>query len=361
MKKIIFVGEFPNQNYTNGIAESNLRLLKNIESNYDLYFFEDKPFHNMRNYSLSKIFSIIYFLKNYAIFILSRLKKSFLNFDFLYIVLSVNSPFGIIKNFFQIILLRPFSRKLIIHIHRSDISNFDNCIPIKILQKYILISSHKIIVLSKDICLNSPLIQFKDKVFVLKNTLSPELENSLLSINYKNLDDTYRTRFFFYSNILLSKGIKIYIDLFNHNKNLDKKFSIVAGFPNNIKLVQYALDNDHKYLGHVTKNIKLELFENNDCIIFCSPNEGLPLILLEAMSSGVFIISTNVGFIPELLGKDYPFMCNPNVKDLSNTVDKYFKLSKNQRFEIIKRMRQRYIELFSFEQWSKKTQLIFIN
>ena len=64
-------------------------------------------------------------------------------------------------------------------------------------KKYILISSHKIIVLSKDICLNSPLIQFKDKVFVLKNTLSPEVENSLLSINYKNLDDTYRTRFFF--------------------------------------------------------------------------------------------------------------------------------------------------------------------
>ena len=37
MKKIIFVGEVPNQNYTNGIA-SQLRLLKNIERNYELYF-----------------------------------------------------------------------------------------------------------------------------------------------------------------------------------------------------------------------------------------------------------------------------------------------------------------------------------
>ena len=79
------------------------------------------------------------------------------------------------------------------------------------------------------------------------------------------------------------------------------------------------------------------------------------------MAAGVFIISTNVGFIPELLGKNYPFMANPNVKDLSKIVDKYFMLSKKERIEIIYNMRTRYIKLFSYKNWSKKTQLIFNN
>ncbi len=133
----------------------------------------------------------------------------------------------------------------------------------------------------------------------------------------------------------------------------------MAGFPNDRKLVNKLIQNKHNYKGHITRNSKLNLFSENDCIIFCSPMEGSPIILLEAMASGVFIISTNVGFIPELLGQNYPFMVNPNFKDLSRIIDKYFLLSKDERIEIMQNMRKRYISLFSYENWSKKTQRIF--
>ena len=73
-----------------------------------------------------------------------------------------------------------------------------------------------------------------------------------------------------------------------------------------------------------------------------------------------FIISSNVGFIPELLGKNYPYMCNPNVDDFSKLIDKYFKLTKKQRYQIILNQRERYLKFFSFNIWNKKTDFIFM-
>ena len=67
---------------------------------------------------------------------------------------------------------------------------------------------------------------FKNKIFVLKNTLDPELESKLLGLNIQLPEKISDTRFFFYSNILISKGINLYIELFENNHNLKKGFSI---------------------------------------------------------------------------------------------------------------------------------------
>ncbi len=109
-----------------------------------------------------------------------RLKGFGKQAKFLYIVLSVSSPLGILKNYIQIFLLRPFSKKIILQIHRSDITDFKETIPIiKTLQRHILALSYKVIVLSDQLTITNPLNNFKDKVFVLKNSLPPKIESSL--------------------------------------------------------------------------------------------------------------------------------------------------------------------------------------
>ena len=45
----------------------------------------------------------------------------------------------------------------------------------------------------------------KDKIFILKNTLDPDLENVLLKFDIKVPHITSDTKFFFYSNLLLTK------------------------------------------------------------------------------------------------------------------------------------------------------------
>ena len=83
-------------------------------------------------------------------------------------VVSFNSDFGILKNFLQIILLLPFSKKLIIHIHRSDISYSEKSNFIKYLQKFVLSCSYKIIVLSNELSNNLPLKILKIKFLFYK-------------------------------------------------------------------------------------------------------------------------------------------------------------------------------------------------
>lgn len=48
-----------------------------------------------------------------------------------------------------------------------------------------------------------------------------------------------------------------------------------------------------------------------DVFVFSSVNEGLPLVIMEAMAAGLPVISTDVGGIPEVLPKGSAWMCPP--------------------------------------------------
>jgi glycosyltransferase involved in cell wall biosynthesis len=55
-----------------------------------------------------------------------------------------------------------------------------------------------------------------------------------------------------------------------------------------------------------------ETLQNLDVFVFSSLNEGLPLVILEAMAAGLPIITTNIGGIPEIAPKDLAWLVPPN-------------------------------------------------
>ena len=58
-----------------------------------------------------------------------------------------------------------------------------------------------------------------------------------------------------------------------------------------------------------------ETLQDLDVFVFSSVNEGLPLVILEAMAAGLPIVTTDVGGIPEVLSKESAWLCPPGEPD----------------------------------------------
>jgi len=63
------------------------------------------------------------------------------------------------------------------------------------------------------------------------------------------------------------------------------------------------LQNKVSFLGYVSGIEKDTLYKRSDILILPSYHEGLPLVIMEALGAGCAIVSTKVGAIPEVLGK----------------------------------------------------------
>lgn len=76
-------------------------------------------------------------------------------------------------------------------------------------------------------------------------------------------------------------------------------FLIMGGgnYINNFTLEAQKLNIQSKvnFLGYVSLKKKIEIFKNSKILIFPSYSEGFPSTVIEAMASGVAIISTSVG------------------------------------------------------------------
>jgi len=85
-----------------------------------------------------------------------------------------------------------------------------------------------------------------------------------------------------------------------------------------------------KLLGWVEHENKTVLLENSDIFILPSYQEDLPMAILEAMSYGLPILSTNVAGIPSLVEHGYNgYLVEPG--DIDDCVDKLTELINDSR------------------------------
>ena len=346
--KILFWGGLPPATI-NGVTISNLINLNILSKEFQIDCIEEC--NSFRHHGKLSLFKIKSFVKSN----LAIIKRAYKNhYKYFYLVFSV-STLGGIKTLLAIVCFRMFNQgKVVLHIHRGDFfSAFYKSRINKIIASLVLILTNKIIVLSESQKKEIQL-KFNNCVEVLTNTV--EIEYKYDPIVKQNIN------FLYISNYLVDKGI---LDLLEVFKKLIKKYPYI-----NLQTFGAFSDQQLKkiILGYNSTNIqihntisgieKFQIISQSDCLILPSWNEGQPIVLLEAMSVGTPVISTNVGLIPELLGSDYPFLSLARDQvSLENTIIKFIESKTNPL--ISKELIEKYNNFYSHKKHKETLFQIF--
>jgi glycosyltransferase involved in cell wall biosynthesis len=111
-------------------------------------------------------------------------------------------------------------------------------------------------------------------------------------------------------------------------KDADFKFSFIGHIEEREKLSDKRL----KYYGEI-KDSKtyFDIIDAHDVLVVPSISEGLPTVILEAMSRGLTIIATDVGAIEDLVNDKNGFLIQPkSIEQLSNAILDTIKMNRKE-------------------------------
>lgn len=331
---VLILGEFPPNTFT-GISMVNQSVFDIlIENGFTVRKIDESV------WNLSSISKAFWYVNRYAILLKcllhSRIEILYTNFPI--------SVFGLVRFLLVCWLTKIVSSKTRItgHIHRGDLLRFYQSSFInRLLFRLGLRNCHKVVVLSKKYLHELNSVSPKSDAFVLPNTSSFEEKTRLTNCEYKR-------QFLCISNFIETKGIEDLIDVFiqdefsGYNLILSGKVYQQEFFK---RIKAKSTPNIKFVLSPVRDELK-QLLLGSDCFVMPSWNEGLPIVILEAISAGLPVIATKVGSISEILGDDYPFLVSPQSSTEMARAVKAFDSCSGKK-ELGLQMKNRYMESFS--------------
>jgi glycosyltransferase involved in cell wall biosynthesis len=233
-------------------------------------------------------------------------------------------------------------------------------IPFKLIFNFLFKNAHKVVSLGGRLTdiLNSTIKQAALKIVVLPNAV--ELAGDDIKKSYTNT----KLKMLFVARFAHNKGIHILLEAIKQlndegykNKlefNLGGKGPLFEHYSTNFN---YANVN---YLGFVTDEQLVNLYRTNDLFVFPTLFEGMPTVVLEAMSFGMPVIVSDVGATAELVNSSTGYLIHKNsVLELKQAIISFYNLSVIQKHQLSsdaflhvknnytwKKVAEKHIELF---------------
>ena len=349
---ILHIGPKPPRGF--GIVTYIEGLLKsNISQKYQILFLDTKGTKLCR---VNKIFRAIFTLYNFIVLVILIIIKSP---KIAHIHTSSGSSFW--EKSFLSLTCKVFDVKVILHIHGADFNKFCFRRWNKFIVPKILSLMDMNVLLSKNWYEH-----FTDVVPKEKLTVIPNATDTSMFINSNKIPQySNRINILFVGSIgrrkglvdlayasknLINEGIhNFFIDIIGSEEKLGE-FSIIKKIFKSLNLQEYT-----KFYGAIYNSQKIEFFNNADIFVLPSHNESFGISNLEAMASGLSIISTKVGAIPEYLvhGENGFLICPGNIDQLT----KYLRILINDsklREKMGDNNRKKVVEEFDWFIVSKK-------
>ncbi|MFP7171622.1 glycosyltransferase family 4 protein [Terribacillus halophilus] len=304
-------------------------------------------------------------IKMMSYYIFSLFKLIFLllfkNIDVVHIHMSERGSF--VRKYFIFTLSKTFNKKIIIHMHGAEFHEF-YVSSSKFLKKCIvklLKDSDIVIALGNQWKKRILDIEPDTNIKVLKNAVDIPMLPKKVKVNTIHV--------LFLAVLIKRKGI---VDLVHAASklvgNLYDKYNIVFDIGGSgaeemevKELVnKLGLSENFKFHGWIGNAKKKELLSKADIFVLPSYNEGLPMSILEAMSYGLPIISTNVGSIDEaVISGENGYLISPgNIEELSKAIEKI--ITDNQFITMGNKSYSYALTNFSNEQYFKKVEQMYL-
>lgn len=200
------------------------------------------------------------------------------------------------------LLIKLFGIKVIYHFHNKGVSLRQDHYIDDLLYRLIFKNSN-VILLSKNLYPDIQKYVFKEHVYYCPNGIRD------IEVKHSGKEKRKVIEILFLSNLMESKGIFVLLEgcKILQIKNIVFKCTIVGGIGDvneqqfQSKLEELGLTNCVTYVGEKFGKEKESVFANSDIFIHPTLNDCFPLVLLEAMSASLPIISTFEGGIPDIV------------------------------------------------------------
>lgn len=182
-----------------------------------------------------------------------------------------------------------------------------------------------------------------DRIFIVPNCVDDELilSDEELVEKIERLKGKKIQNILYLSNFMKSKGYPNVLELAKMEKErIDSgkpqrfHFDFAGAFFDDSDkiylkqfIMQYHLEDITTYHGVVEGEKKRTLLKKSDIFVLLTQNEGQPISILEAMGSGLFVVTTDVGGIPDIV-KDNENGIVLNAQEPFNPQECYLKMDK---------------------------------
>jgi len=281
--------------------------------------------------------------------------------DLVYLPIAQNVV-GYLRDSLFLIPCRILKKKVLVHLHGSYFKDFytSSNIFIRKLIDFTLKKISGIIVLGNCLKYIFKEILPEEKIFVVSNGIEDNFND--YTAKYFNKNDVFHILFL--SNLCKEKGIFEVLKvipaiirkfqnvrfIFAGNWVIEREKKEAMGYIDDNKLQPYI-----EFIGAVSGKMKKMILSKSNLFVFPTfypPFEGQPLVILEAMSAGLPVISTNKGAIGEtIIDGENGFLVE--IGNSNQLIEKVIEIiSDSQLYEkMVKRSREIYLEKFTKERF----------
>ncbi len=170
----------------------------------------------------------------------------------------------------------------------------------------------------------------RDKIRVLPNGVEIDYVDSHRNQQSES-EEKISNSFLFVGRIAYNKGLTYLLSALEMLERKDIKIFIAGSGPLKSKLEKRS-DDRITFLGRVSEEDLFAWYDKVECFILPTLYEGMPTVILEAMSCELPVLASDIGAVSTMVSSDNGILMDPGDKEsICNSINRFLDLSPEEK------------------------------